>query len=181
VTWTDGPLPPNVVTGSGTVISGAHTFRRFISTRPGALRIGDHCSMDAVHFAVGPAAELVIGDCCAFAGALLLCELRVTIGSYVTIGWNATIVDSDFHPVAPAERVRDAIACSPAGKGLPRPPIACKEVVVEDCVWIGPTATILKGVRLGTGCLVEPGAVVTHDVPPRARVLGNPARIVGEV
>jgi acetyltransferase-like isoleucine patch superfamily enzyme len=52
-------------------------------------------------------------------------------------------------------------------------------VVIEDDVWIGPQATILKGVRIGRGAFVEAGALVTRDVPPGARVKGNPARIVG--
>ena len=72
-------------------------------------------------------------------------------------------------------------ARSPAGKGLQRPPVVTRPVIIEDYVWIGPAATILKGVRLGMGCVVEPGTLVTHDVPARARVLGNPAQIIGEV
>jgi acetyltransferase-like isoleucine patch superfamily enzyme len=54
-------------------------------------------------------------------------------------------------------------------------------VEIEDCVWIGPNATILKGVRIGAGAVIEPGSLVTRDVPARARVMGNPARVVGEV
>jgi acetyltransferase-like isoleucine patch superfamily enzyme len=52
--------------------------------------------------------------------------------------------------------------------------------VIEDDVWIGPNATILKGVRLGAGAWIEPGSLVARDVPPGSRVLGNPAQIVGE-
>jgi maltose O-acetyltransferase len=58
-----------------------------------------------------------------------------------------------------------------------RPPIAKRPVIIEDDVMIGPGATILKGVRLGAGSFVEAGAVVTKDVPPGARVIGNPACI----
>ena len=54
-------------------------------------------------------------------------------------------------------------------------------VIIEDDVWIGPNATILKGVRLGAGAWVEAGALVTRDVPSRARVLGNPAQVIGDV
>ena len=49
-------------------------------------------------------------------------------------------------------------------------------VLIEDDVWIGPSATILKGVRIGRGAFIEPGAVVTRDVRPGAHVEGNPAR-----
>jgi UDP-2-acetamido-3-amino-2,3-dideoxy-glucuronate N-acetyltransferase len=44
---------------------------------------------------------------------------------------------------------------------------------------IGAGATVLPGLRIGAHAMVGAGAVVTHDVPPRAIVSGNPARIVG--
>jgi acetyltransferase-like isoleucine patch superfamily enzyme len=44
---------------------------------------------------------------------------------------------------------------------------------------IGGGATVLPGLRIGARAMVGAGAVVTHDVPPRAIVSGNPARIVG--
>ena len=53
--------------------------------------------------------------------------------------------------------------------------------MIEDDVWIGPNATILKGVRIGAGAWIEAGSLVTREVPPRSRVLGNPAQIVGQV
>jgi len=177
--WREDELPANVQVGAGTVISGEHCFKRFRGQLPAALRLGSDCTMDGVTFAVGESGVAVIGDGCYFSGAVLLCELRIEIGDHVCMGWNVTVGDSDFHPLEPALRLEDAVACSPAGKELKRPPVARKAVIIEDYVWIGPAATILKGVRLGLGCVVEPGAVVTHDVPAQARVLGNPAQIIG--
>jgi acetyltransferase-like isoleucine patch superfamily enzyme len=136
--------------------------------------------MDDVHFALGEDAYVEIGNYCYMGGALLLCELELRIGHFVVMGWNVTIADTDFHPIAPAERIADAIAVSPLGKGQRRPPALKRPVVIEDDVWIGPSATILKGVRVGSGAFIEPGAVVLRDVPPGARVIGNPAQIVGE-
>ncbi len=43
---------------------------------------------------------------------------------------------------------------------------------------LGSNATILGGVQVGAGALVGAGAVVTRDVPPRAVVVGNPARVL---
>ena len=40
---------------------------------------------------------------------------------------------------------------------------------------------MLPGLRIGARAMVGAGAVVTHDVPARAIVSGNPARIVGYV
>jgi acetyltransferase-like isoleucine patch superfamily enzyme len=179
--WAGGTLPPNVQVGVNTMITGDLAFKRFHSREPKALRIGAHCTMDGVHFDLGEAGRMIIGDYCYFTNAVLLCELEVRIGNYVVIGWNATLADSDFHPIAPAERIADAIACSPLGKGRPRPAVAKKAIVIEDDVWIGPNATILKGVRIGTGAWIEPGSMVTRDVLPRTRVMGNPAQVIGEV
>lgn len=46
---------------------------------------------------------------------------------------------------------------------------------------LGANATVLPGLTIGEDALVGAGAVVTGDVPPRAVVAGNPARVTGEV
>lgn len=179
--WLGGDLPAGVRLGRGTRVVGDLAFKRFHSQFPDALVLGEHCTMDGVHFDLGREAHMVIGDYCYFTNAVLLCELEVRIGSYVVIGWNATIADTDFHPIGPAERIADALACSPLGAGRARPAVVRKPVVIEDDVWIGPNATILKGVRIGRGARVEAGALVTRDVPAGARVMGNPAEIIGDL
>jgi acetyltransferase-like isoleucine patch superfamily enzyme len=156
-------------------------FRKFRSRIDPALVIGAHCTMDGVLFNLGEQARVTIGDHCRFEEVFLICEQEIRIGHRVVIGWRTQIVDSDFHPLEPAERLKDVIAISPLAGGQPRPPIPCRPVVIDDDVWIGPNATILKGVHLGQGAFVEPGSVVVHDVPPRTRVMGNPAVRIGEV
>jgi acetyltransferase-like isoleucine patch superfamily enzyme len=179
--WLDGDLPDNVQLGSQTIIKGDQAFHRFHSQLNPAVLIQDHSTMDGVHFALGSQARVSIGAYCFFSNAILLCEQELRIGNYVVIGWNTTIADTDFHPISPAARIRDAIACSPLGKQSQRPPIVARPVIIEDDVWLGPNVTILKGVRIGAGAFVEAGALVTRTVPPRARVLGNPAQIIGTV
>jgi hypothetical protein len=115
-------LPANVRVGEGTVITGDHAFKRFLSRSSPGLTIGAHCTMDGTHFAVGEGGRIQIGDYCYFTNAVLLCELELRIGSYVVIGWNATIADSDFHPIAPADRIADAVACSPLAGGTAAAP-----------------------------------------------------------
>jgi acetyltransferase-like isoleucine patch superfamily enzyme len=47
--------------------------------------------------------------------------------------------------------------------------------VIEDGVWVGSRAMILKGVRVGEGAIVAAGAVVVRDVAPGTMVAGVPA------
>jgi acetyltransferase-like isoleucine patch superfamily enzyme len=179
--WLHGALPANVKLGVNTVLTGELAFKRFHSSAPDALHIGAHCTMDGVHFDLGETARMIIGDYCYLTNVVLLCELEVRIGNYVVIGWNTAVADSDFHPIAPAQRIADAMACSPLGKGRPRPPVIKQPILIEDDVWIGPNATILKGVHIGTGAWIEPGSMVTRNVPSRTRVMGNPAQVIGEM
>jgi acetyltransferase-like isoleucine patch superfamily enzyme len=94
------------------------------------------------------------------------------------IAGGVTIADSDFHPIGPAVRLADTVALSPVGDRRHRPPVETRPVVIGNDVWIGYNATILKGVQVGDGAVVEPGALVIRDVPPGAHVAGNPARPV---
>ncbi len=55
------------------------------------------------------------------------------------------------------------------------------DVKIEEDVWVGADATILAGVKLGRGCVVAAGAVVTKSVPPYTLVAGVPARIMKRV
>ena len=55
----------------------------------------------------------------------------------------------------------------------------CKEVIIEDYVWLSSRVTVLPGVHIGRGAVVASGAVVTKDVPSLAIVAGVPAKIIG--
>ena len=51
-------------------------------------------------------------------------------------------------------------------------------IFVGDDVWIGRRVIVLPGVRIGKGCIVAAGAVVTKDCPPYSIVGGVPARVI---
>jgi lipopolysaccharide O-acetyltransferase len=55
-------------------------------------------------------------------------------------------------------------------------PLVVKKITIEDSVWIGEKAIILKGVTLGKGAIIGGGSVVTRDVAPFTIVAGVPAR-----
>ncbi|CAN1484891.1 WbbJ Acetyltransferase (isoleucine patch superfamily) [Candidatus Nanopelagicaceae bacterium] len=56
-------------------------------------------------------------------------------------------------------------------------PTKIQTEIGSDC-WIGDNSVVLAGTKLGHGCVVGAGSVVTKDVPPYAIVVGNPARVI---
>lgn len=94
-------------------------------------------------------------------GSSLVASTLVRIGSGSLIGTHVMVMDCDFH------RVEDKAYDT---RGAP--------VILEDRVWLGNRAIVLKGVRIGHDAVVGAGSVVTRDVPPRAVAVGVPARVV---
>lgn len=97
-------------------------------------------------------------------GTSVYAECEVTIGDRVRIGPYSSVSDTDFH---------DAHDHSIKPPGTP--------VHIEDDVWVGAKAAILKGVRIGRASVIGTGSVVTRDVPAFSIVAGAPARIIGSI
>lgn len=119
-------------------------------------------------FIVGPggaASRLTVG-----AGTIIAQDVTFALDAPITIGRNVCI--------GPYSRL--FTATHPTGTHARRMDlrVAGHEVVVEDGVWIGMSALILPGVRLGAGCIVGAGAVVTSNVPPDVLVAGIPAKVI---
>jgi acetyltransferase-like isoleucine patch superfamily enzyme len=174
--WTE-PIPPNVQFGEGFYCETAQIFRFLRNRQSGAVVIGKHVSCYAgCSFSIGVNGRCTIGDFTLLNGALVMAEDEISIGSYCLISWNVGIADSDFHPLDPAQRLIDAQAIAPFFKDRPpRPKLKTAPVKIEDNVWIGMNAVILKGVTIGENSVVAAGSVVTKNVPPNTVVAGNPA------
>jgi acetyltransferase-like isoleucine patch superfamily enzyme len=61
---------------------------------------------------------------------------------------------------------------------ITQPMAAPEKVTIGWGSFLGEGAIVLAGVTIGEQAYVGAGAVVTHDVPPRTIVAGNPARVV---
>ena len=88
---------------------------------------------------------------------------RILIGNNVDLGPRCTVVTGTHAIGGPEHR---------AGPGETR------DIWIEDGVWVGASATILAGVRVGRGSILAAGAVVTKDVEPDVLCGGNPARVM---
>lgn len=96
---------------------------------------------------------------------------HIHIGNYVTFGPSVTIRGGNHRTDVIGKHIYEV-------KENEKLPENDKDVVIEDGVWVGCYAIILKGVTVGRGAVVAAGAVVTKDVPPYAIVGGNPAKVI---
>ena len=176
--WFHLAIPANITAGENSMIDSAAVFKQFFSGLPVGLKVGNNVTIRSATLATEENAFIEIGDYTFISNASIACHKRVSIGRYVCIAGGVNIVDTDFHPVTPADRMADTIALSPAGDKNFRPAFLSEPVIIEDDVWIGCNATILKGVRIGKGAIIQPGAVVSKNVNPGAIMSGNPAKEV---
>jgi acetyltransferase-like isoleucine patch superfamily enzyme len=102
--------------------------------------------------------------------ACFICGIAgIEIGSKVIMGPNVTIITGE-HPIDLRGRYIYDIK-----EKLPSEDVRVK---IQDDVWLGAGATILKGVEIGRGAVIAAGAVVKKDVPPYAIVGGIPAKVI---
>jgi acetyltransferase-like isoleucine patch superfamily enzyme len=107
-------------------------------------------------------------------------ENDVRVGNRVTIKcgvqlWDGITVEDDVFIGPNATFTNDLF---PRSKQYPQ---EFTPTLVQQGASIGANATILAGVTIGRYAMVGAGAVVTRDVPEKAVVVGNPARVKGYV
>jgi acetyltransferase-like isoleucine patch superfamily enzyme len=153
-------IGPHAIVRSFTVIYAGSTIGAHLETGHGVVireenRIGDGFSIwnnSTIDYGC------VIGN-----------RVRVHNGVYVA---QFTIIEDDVF-LAPGVMIAND-----------RHPI-CRECMkgptIKRGARVGVNATLLPEVVIGEEALVGAGAVVTKDVPPRAVVVGNPARVVNTV
>ncbi|MGE5193469.1 MAG: acyltransferase [Deltaproteobacteria bacterium] len=176
--WDYSSLPANVRVGRDCFLERRESFGRFRSTRDPGLVLGDRVRvLTWTTFNVEPSGCMWIGDDTQLIGPVFMCAGEIHVGARCVLSYNVTIADCDFHPLDVEERRRDAIANSPQGDRSARPHLVSKPIVIEDDVWVGIGAIVLKGVHIGRGATVAAGAVVSRDVPAGSLAAGNPAVI----
>jgi acetyltransferase-like isoleucine patch superfamily enzyme len=144
----------------------------------GPISIGDRVEIAApaswvIGFGLPEPAALHIGSDVRMGPHNIICAAKsVRIGNHCRTGPNVAIYYTDVHPLNAAQR-RQNYGTMHLTASAP--------VTIEDDVWIGVGAIVLKGVTIGAGAIVGAGSVVTRDVAANSIVAGNPAVVVGQV
>jgi UDP-2-acetamido-3-amino-2,3-dideoxy-glucuronate N-acetyltransferase len=102
--------------------------------------------------------DVTVGDNCKIKPFVFI-PTGVTIGDNVFIGPNVTFTN-DRYPKAQGEW-------------------QLIKTTIKNGVSLGANSTILPGITIENDALVGAGAVVTKNVPEKAIVAGNPAKIIG--
>jgi acetyltransferase-like isoleucine patch superfamily enzyme len=161
-----GRLPVFKLPGEGKIILGSNVvfnsdFKR--SNTALTFRCTLVCGLNGI---------IEIGDNTMLNGVSITAYEKVIIGKRCQIASCTFISDTDFHPVDPHTREREAM-----GYKIDHSEVNKKPVKIGDNVWIGWGSIILKGVTIGDNSIIAAGSVIIKDVPPNVLVAGNPATI----
>lgn len=118
-------------------------------------QIGEDCNLCAHTFVEN---DVVLGD-------------RVTVKSGVYL-WDGIVLEDDVFIGPCVAFTNDKF---PRSKQYPE---SFSRIKIQKGASIGANSTILPGVTIGENAMVGAGSVVTKDVPARAIVVGNPAKII---
>lgn len=135
-------------------------LRRYSSLKlEDSVHISDDCSIR-----IADKGSLRIGHNTAVSQfCVIACRKSITIGNNVMIGPNVMIYDHDHN-----FKLSDIMN---QGGYVDAP------VIIEDNVWIGCGAIILKGVRISSGSVIAAGSVVTSDIPSQTLYYTKPERV----
>ena len=161
--------PPPLVLGAGAVVCARAIVFAGAALGDGAI-VGDQAYVrERARIGAGS----VVGRGTAVDNDVLIgARVRVQTDVYLTA---FTVIEDDVFVGPGVTTTNDSTMCRhPPGMPMRGPTLrrACR---------IGGGVVLCPGVEVGEEAFVAAGAVVTRDVPPRAVVMGVPARVVREV
>lgn len=163
--------------GIGTISFGVTAKCINESGKKDNVKIGHHCDIHAILY-VQNNGLIYIGNYTTLRANTIVGGVdNVHIGNHVMISNHVTIYDNNNHPTDPKQRIK--MCESGFNSELWKWKYSDhKPVYINDNVWIGEYATILKGVTIGEGAIIASHSIVTKDVEPYSIVAGNPAKKV---
>ena len=160
--------------GNGLTVYGKTYIYRYPNSQ---ITISDHCEFrsdktsnligikrNSIISTLAENATINIGAYSGFSGVSIGAANKIIIGSYVMVGANCLITDTNWHNLGPKMR-----HLSDANPG---------EVHIGNNVFIGYNCIVLKNVTIGDNTVIGAGSVVTKPIPANVIAAGNPCRII---
>ena len=150
------------------------------------VNIGNHCLLGVTIYLETPDARVNIGDRVYMGNSSIIAKTSVILGNDIMVSSGVTFYDHDSHSLDYRQRSMDlkqvySDYINENGNYLKNKNwnfVNSQPIKIEDNVWIGTEALILKGVTVGEGAIIGARSVVTKDVPPYTLVAGNPAKVI---
>ena len=138
---------------------------------------------------------ITLGKCSYVGNADVPCEIHrpehILIGRFCSLAGNISFFMGNNHEYKKVVTtypfdVNDVVEKIIAVANIPRSDYVPKErrlankyqIIVGNDVWIGRGATIIGGVKIGSGAIIGTNAMVAKDIPPYAIAVGNPIKII---
>lgn len=90
-------------------------------------------------------------------------DTHIYVGDYTKFGPNVVLATAG-HPLCPELRERGYQFNAP--------------IFIGKRCWLGSGVLVMPGVRIGDGCVIGAGSVVTRDIPPNSLAVGTPCRVL---
>ena len=112
--------------------------------------------------------NLYIGDDVAIGNGAIIqsTNSKIVLGNHIMFGPDVSVHGGN-HRTDILGRYMKSITLSEKRDGIDD-----ADVIIEDDVWVGTKAIILKGVTIGRGSVIGAGAIVYKNVPPYSIVTG---------
>lgn len=113
-------------------------------------------------------------------------QATISIGENTTVGYHTFMFASEKIEIgnncliAPFVYLVDSDHSIDKSKRINQQPNQTAPITIEDDVWIGTGAKILKGVTIGRGAIIAAGAIVKDNVAPYSIMGGIPAKKISE-
>ena len=111
-------------------------------------------------------AALQIGASTIQSGAVIVCAYKMTIGQECLFARMSYLSDSDHHQILNEE-----------GETTNYP----RETVIGDHVWVGVKATIMKGAKIKSGCVIGADSLVGGHIKEHQFLMAEPSRAFSDV
>ncbi len=160
-------IKPGIVRiGFGSIKLIDFSYERTILHIDGTVEFNGKCKIGrASRIEVTSNGHLSFGDRFIVSGGCkIICAHRIKLGANSLYGWETLIMDTDYHKIYNnhGNRINED-----------------RPIELEDKVWLGARAVVLKGSKISSGSIVAAGSIVAGQyLTPNVLLAGNPAKIV---